>query len=33
MSAATALEHGLILVTRNVSDYSDIPGLALYLFE
>lgn len=27
--ASTALEHGLILVTRNRSDYRDIPGLAL----
>lgn len=28
--AATAIEHGLILVTRNVQDYADIPGLRLY---
>lgn len=28
--AATALEHGLRLVTRNTADYADIPGLALY---
>jgi tRNA(fMet)-specific endonuclease VapC len=28
--AATALEHGLTLVTRNRADYSDIPGLLLY---
>ncbi len=27
--AATALEHGLILVTRNKADYHDIPGLSL----
>jgi len=27
---ATALEHSLTLVTRNVHDYSDIPGLAIY---
>ena len=27
--AATALEHGLILVTRNVADYRDVPGLQL----
>lgn len=27
--AATALEHGLPLVTRNVDDYRHIPGLAL----
>ncbi len=30
MNAATALEHGLTLVTRNVDDYKDIPGLSLY---
>lgn len=28
--AATALEHDLILVTRNTRDYDDIPGLRLY---
>ena len=28
--AATALEHGLTLVTRNTEDYRDIPGLDLY---
>lgn len=28
--AATAVEHGLTLVTRNVDDYSDIPELKLY---
>jgi len=28
--AATALEHGLTLVTRNVHGYRDIPGLQLY---
>jgi predicted nucleic acid-binding protein len=28
--AATALEHGLTLVTRNVGDYKDIPGINLY---
>jgi predicted nucleic acid-binding protein len=28
--AATALENGLRLVTRNVADFEDIPGLALY---
>jgi predicted nucleic acid-binding protein len=27
--AATAIEHNLILVTRNVRDYADIPGLQL----
>jgi len=28
--AATALEYGLTLVTRNREDYADIPGLTLY---
>ncbi|MBI4299843.1 MAG: type II toxin-antitoxin system VapC family toxin [Chloroflexi bacterium] len=28
--AATALEHSLTLVTRNVEDYEDIPGVELY---
>ena len=28
--AATAVEHDLILVTRNTRDYRDVPGLALY---
>ncbi|MBA2518830.1 MAG: type II toxin-antitoxin system VapC family toxin [Chloroflexia bacterium] len=28
--AATALEHGLQLVTRNLADYEDIPELALH---
>ena len=28
--AATALEHGLTLVTRDVADYRDIPGLRLH---
>ena len=28
--AATALEHDLTLVTRNATDYRDIPGLQLY---
>ena len=28
--AATALEHGLILVSRNSRDYGDIAGLRLY---
>ena len=28
--AATALEYDLTLVTRNVSDYSDIPNLKIY---
>ncbi len=28
--AATALEHGLTLVTRNRDDYRDIPGLNLF---
>jgi predicted nucleic acid-binding protein len=29
--AAPALEHQLTLVTRNLGDYNDIPGLDLYL--
>jgi tRNA(fMet)-specific endonuclease VapC len=28
--AATAVEHGLTLVTRNTRDYRDIPDLKLY---
>jgi predicted nucleic acid-binding protein len=30
LTAATALEHGLTLVTRNLADYDDIPELVLY---
>jgi predicted nucleic acid-binding protein len=30
MIAATAIEHGLTLVTRNVDDFSDVTGLALH---
>lgn len=30
LTAATALEHDLTLVTRNLDDYKDIPDLALY---
>jgi predicted nucleic acid-binding protein len=30
ITAATALEHGLTLVTRNTGDYQDISGLTLY---
>lgn len=30
LTAATALEHELTLVTRNLADYTDIPALALY---
>ncbi len=30
INAAIALEHDLTLVTRNVEDYRDIPGLELY---
>ena len=30
LNAAIALEHNLILVTRNLDDYNDIPGLDLY---
>jgi tRNA(fMet)-specific endonuclease VapC len=33
LTAATAMEHDLILVTRNVADYEDIPGLSLHLPE
>ena len=28
--AATAIEHGLTLVTRNVEDYTDIPDITIY---
>ena len=28
--AATAIEHGLTLVTRNTRDYADIPGVVLH---
>ena len=28
--AATAIEHGLMLVTRNVEDYADIPDITIY---
>jgi len=30
INAAIALEHDLTLVTRNIEDYQDIPGLPLY---
>lgn len=30
LNAAVALEYGLTLVTRNVEDYKDIPGITLY---
>ena len=30
MNAATALEYNLTLVTRNLNDYKDIPGLTIY---
>ena len=29
MIAATTISHGLALVTRNVADYRDVPGLVL----
>ena len=28
--AATAIEYGMTLVTRNIADYRDIPGIQLY---
>ncbi|MBI4319078.1 MAG: type II toxin-antitoxin system VapC family toxin [Chloroflexi bacterium] len=31
--AATALEHDLILVTRNLIDYTDVPGLKIHKAE
>lgn len=30
MNAAIAIESNLALVTRNVEDYKDIPGLLIY---
>ncbi len=30
LTAATALEHDLTLVTRNTHDYQDVPGLEIY---
>src|SRR4051794_20072108 len=30
INAATAIEHDLIFVTRNLDDYKDLPGLKLY---
>ncbi len=33
IAAATAMEHNLILVTRNLADYEDIPGLLLHSTE
>lgn len=30
INAATALEHNLTFVTRNIDDYKDIPGLQLH---
>jgi tRNA(fMet)-specific endonuclease VapC len=31
--AATALEYDLTLVTRNRTDYADVPGLKIYTLE
>lgn len=31
--AATAIEYHLTLVTRNVDDFRDVPGLKLYRFQ
>ena len=33
MIAATAITHDLVLVTRNVADYQDLPDLVLYEHE
>jgi predicted nucleic acid-binding protein len=33
INAAIALEGDLTLVTRNIADYQDIPGLDLYDFN
>ncbi|HUZ03134.1 MAG TPA: hypothetical protein VMU89_22540, partial [Thermomicrobiaceae bacterium] len=30
MVAATALQYDLTLVTRNIADYDDVPGLVLW---
>ena len=30
LTDAIAIEHNLTLVTRNIEDYKDIPGLELY---
>ena len=32
INAAIAIEHHLMLVTRNTADYQDVPGLQLYSF-
>jgi predicted nucleic acid-binding protein len=29
LNGATALVHGLTMVTHNIKDYSDIPGLTI----
>lgn len=28
--AATAVEHRLVMVTRNLTDYGDVPGIQIY---
>lgn len=33
MNAAVAIEYSLVLVTRNMRDYADVPGLQLYAWQ